>query len=162
MEVKEMTMEVKSLILDCIGEISNRTNTTVERICSYWSQGLNREVDYFISLVEDRFVSLTMSDNTHESCKNMSRPQVNMFIRQILFDRFITYTRGGVPPKKETGFRSEKLKYFDEITIAVNKLKAVVIRYEGTSTDWVDKAFKEIRESGDKTMIMLSGWLFTL
>lgn len=153
-----MTMEVKSLILDCIGEISNRTSTTVERICSYWSQGLNREVDYFISLVEDRFVSLSMSDSTHESCRNISRPQVNMFIRQILFDRFITYTRGGVPLKKEV--ESEKIKQLDEITIAVNKLKAIVIRYEGTSTDWADKAFEEIRETGDKTMIMLSGWLF--
>lgn len=101
MENKKLTQEVRAMILDIIDNVSRNTNISVDKLCSYWSQGLSREADYFIALVEDKFTKLSWSRPKvliHESCVDVPGALVNIFIRQILFEKYIIYSRGGVPP----------------------------------------------------------------
>ena len=163
----KLTIAVKSLIADAVGDI---TGNDMEMISSVIRRGKLKELDKIVRRIEKHFIWYTREyDNLPSSCYYVTNVEINIFIRLFLSEQVEYYEKHAKTTMKEkycqieeaeNTIKGEKYCQIEEAENNLKILKELVSKFEGTSTDWQDIVFRMIRDSENKTLIMIAGWLF--
>lgn len=145
-----MAVEVKGLLMDAVGQV---TGNELEKV--YWMIENNqaRELDHVVAKIEDQFVKWASKESTNENCKGLDRAQVNMYIRNFLYEKYKS-NKASKNPGAIQEWRPNTLRARQ----AMEKVDEILDCYDRRSTDWVEQAYKKVKEIDDPMASAIFAW----
>ena len=83
---RKVANEIKSLIMDAVGEV---TENNFKAVFKAIVGNHTRDFDFIVAQIEEVFVGyLDQSENLPDICYKLDRVQINMYIRSFLYEKY--------------------------------------------------------------------------